>query len=78
LVASSGFDRSQTCCHQEYRRLRTRFDSDSKYREGSGKKFWVKYHFKAEQGIQNFTDAEARAMFAEDLDYHRRDLWDAR
>ena len=24
-----------------------------------GKKFWVKYHFKTEQGIQNFTDAEA-------------------
>ncbi len=35
-----------------------------------------KYHFKAEQGVQNFTDAEARAMFT-DLDYHRRDLWDA-
>ena len=43
----------------------------------AGKKFWVKYHFKAEQGVQNFTDAEARAMFVEDLDYHRRDLWDA-
>src|ERR1700730_4605798 len=25
-------------------------------------KFWVKYHFKTEQGIQNFTDAEATAM----------------
>src|SRR6266567_3470253 len=24
-----------------------------------GEKFWVKYHFKTEQGIQNFTDAEA-------------------
>jgi catalase len=23
------------------------------------------------------TDAEARAMRAEDLDYHRRDLWEA-
>src|SRR5258707_4867133 len=42
-----------------------------------GKKFLVKYHFKSEQGVQNFTDAEARAMFAKDLDYHRRDLWDA-
>jgi catalase len=38
---------------------------------------WVKYHFKTEQGIQNMTDAEARAMRAEDLDYHRRDLWEA-
>jgi catalase len=39
-----------------------------------GEKFWVKYHFKTEQGIENFTDAEATAMAAEDPDYHRRDL----
>jgi catalase len=39
-----------------------------------GEKFWVKYHFKTEQGIQNFTAAEAKAMTAEDADYHRRDL----
>jgi len=42
-----------------------------------GEKVWVKYHFKTEQGIANFTDAEARAMTAEDPDYHRRDLWEA-
>ena len=24
-----------------------------------GEKFWVKYHFKTDQGIENFTDAEA-------------------
>ncbi len=47
------------------------------WENAAGKKFWVKYHFKSEQGVQNFTDAEARAMFAEDLDYHRRDLWNA-
>jgi catalase len=47
------------------------------WQNAAGEKFWVKYHFKTEQGIQNFTDAEARAMFAEDLDYHRRDLWEA-
>ena len=47
------------------------------WENAAGKKFWVKYHFKAEQGVQNFTNAEARAMFVEDLDYHRRDLWNA-
>ena len=47
------------------------------WENAAGKKFWVKYHFKTEQGIQNFTDAEARAMRAEDLDYHRRDLREA-
>jgi catalase len=42
-----------------------------------GEQFWVKYHFKTEQGIRNFTDAEAKAMTAEDPDYHRRDLYQA-
>jgi catalase len=39
-----------------------------------GEKFWVKYHFKTEQGIQNFTAAEAQVVAAEDPDFHRRDL----
>ena len=47
------------------------------WENAEGKKFWVKYHFKTEQGVQNFTLAEAKAMFAVDLDCHRRDLWDA-
>jgi catalase len=47
------------------------------WENAAGKKVWVKYHLKTEQGIQNMTDAEARAMRAEDLDYHRRDLREA-
>jgi catalase len=43
----------------------------------AGKRVWVKYHFKTEQGIENFTAAEAKAMRAEDPDYHRRDLHQA-
>ena len=42
----------------------------------AGKKFWVKYHFKSEQGVRNVSDAEAREMRAQVLDY-RRDLWEA-
>lgn len=42
-----------------------------------GERFWVKYHFKTEQGAENFTDAEAKAMTASDPDYHRRDLHEA-
>ncbi len=54
------------------------FSSDTyMWENASGEKFWVKYHFRTEQGIQNMTGADARAMRAEDLDYHRRDLWDA-
>jgi catalase len=39
-----------------------------------GEKFWVKYHFKTEQGVRNFTDAEAAAQTAADRDFHLRDL----
>jgi catalase len=42
-----------------------------------GDRFWVKYHFKTEQGIQNFTDSEAKAMVAEDPDFHIRDLYES-
>jgi catalase len=43
----------------------------------SGERFWVKYHFKTDQGIETFTDAEAKAMVAEDPDFHLRDLHEA-
>ena len=42
-----------------------------------GERFWVKYHFKTTQGIENFTDAEAKSMVSEDPDFHRRDLFTA-
>ncbi len=47
------------------------------WQNAAGKLVWVKYHWKTEQGIQNFTHDEAKAMRAEDPDYHRRDLWQA-
>jgi catalase len=40
-----------------------------------GERFWVKYHFKTDQGIKNFTADEAKAMTAEDPDFHVRDLY---
>jgi catalase len=40
----------------------------------AGVRFWVKYHFKTVQGVETFTDGEAKAMTAEDPDFHRRDL----
>ena len=43
----------------------------------AGDRFWVKFHFKTQQGIENFTDAQAKAMTAEDPDFHRRDLQQA-
>lgn len=43
----------------------------------SGEKFWVKYHFHTNQGMQFFTNQEAAAMAGHDADFHRRDLFDA-
>jgi catalase len=41
-----------------------------------GARFWVKYHFKTVQGVENFNDAEAKAMVAEEPDFHLRDLFE--
>ncbi len=43
----------------------------------AGAKFWVKYHFKTDQGIEFFTQDEGDQMAAIDTDYHARDLWEA-
>ncbi len=47
------------------------------WQNASGEKFWVKYHFKTDQGISNFTADEAKAMATEDPDFHIRDLHQA-
>ncbi len=47
------------------------------WQNAGGEKFWVKYQFRTDQGIEFFTDAEAKAMVAEDPDHHLRDLYQA-
>jgi catalase len=42
-----------------------------------GERFWVKYHFKTDQGIQCLTQEEADRLAGSDSDYHRRDLFEA-
>ena len=44
---------------------------------GQGERFWVKYHFLTDQGIENLTQAEADRIAGTDADNHRRDLFDA-
>jgi catalase len=41
-----------------------------------GEKFWVKYHFITDQGIEFFTQDEADQMASIDTDYHQRDLYE--
>jgi catalase len=40
-------------------------------------RFWVKFHVKTRQGIENFTDAEAIRVAGEAPDYSTRDLFEA-
>ncbi|MGH3955600.1 catalase [Mycobacteroides salmoniphilum] len=42
-----------------------------------GERFWVKYHFRTDQGQDFLTQQEADALAGSDADAHRRDLWDA-
>ncbi|HJS94804.1 MAG TPA: catalase [Solirubrobacteraceae bacterium] len=42
-----------------------------------GDKFWVKYHFKTDQGIDFLTQEDADQLAGENGDYHRQDLFEA-
>ena len=42
---------------------------------GIGERFWVKYHFLTDQGVESLTNTEAAELTARDCDFHRRDLF---
>ncbi|WP_299166965.1 catalase [uncultured Arthrobacter sp.] len=42
----------------------------------AGEKFWVKYHFKSNQGHETLTGDEAEALAGSDADHHIRDLYE--
>ncbi|MGH3828992.1 MAG: catalase [Pseudonocardiaceae bacterium] len=42
-----------------------------------GVRYWVKYHFKTDQGIEFLTQAEGDQLAGADGDYHTRDLYQA-
>ena len=39
-------------------------------------RFWVKFHFKTQQGIKNLTDEEAEAIIGKCRESHQRDLYE--
>ncbi len=43
----------------------------------SGERYWVKFHFRTQQGIKNLTDAEAAEVVGNDRESNQRDLFDA-
>ncbi|PAF42638.1 catalase [Helicobacter sp. 11S03491-1] len=40
-------------------------------------RFWVKFHFKTMQGIENLTNQEAGALIANDRESHQKDLYES-
>lgn len=44
---------------------------------GENQRFWVKFHFKTQQGIQNLTDQEAETLVGQDRESHQKDLFQA-
>jgi len=43
----------------------------------AGERSWVKFHFKTQQGIRTWTNAEAARVIGEDRESHQRDLFAA-
>ena len=41
----------------------------------AGEQFWVKYHWRSEQGVECLTQEEADRLAGSDGDYHQRDLY---
>ena len=40
-------------------------------------RFWVKFHFKTQQGIENLTDQEAEVLIGKDRESHQKDLYES-
>jgi catalase len=43
----------------------------------ANERFWVKFHFRTQQGIKNLTDAEAETLVGRDRESHQRDLYES-
>ena len=43
----------------------------------ANERFWVKFHFESQQGIENLTDEEAAELVGKDRESHQRDLYES-
>jgi len=43
----------------------------------NNERYWIKLHFKCQQGIKNLTDKEAEAIIGKDRESHQRDLYES-
>ncbi|CAG4902580.1 catalase [Paraburkholderia saeva] len=59
---------------QNYRTMHGFGSHTYSFINGNSERFWVKFHFKSMQGIENYTDAEAAQVIAVDRESAQRDL----
>ncbi len=62
---------------QTYRHMNGYSSHTYMWVNAGGDKFWVKYHFKTDQGVDCLTQEEADRIAGEKPDYHRQDLFEA-
>ena len=62
---------------QTYRHIHGFGSHTYSFINAKNKRFWVKFHFKSEQGIKNWTNAEGGEKIANDRETHQRDLYEA-
>jgi catalase len=60
-----------------YRHMNGHSSHTFKWYNAGGAYFWIKYHFKTEQGIQNLTREESVRISGEDPNHATRDLFDS-
>jgi catalase len=61
---------------QNYRQMHGFGSHTFSFINANDERFWVKFHFKSMQGIENYTDAEAAQVVAQDRESAQRDLID--
>ncbi|OLL33239.1 catalase, partial [Burkholderia sp. SRS-W-2-2016] len=59
---------------QNYRQMHGFGSHTYSFINANNERFWVKFHFKSLQGIENFTDAQAAQVVAQDRESAQRDL----
>lgn len=60
---------------QNYRQMHGFGSHTYSFINAANERFWVKFHFKSMQGIENYTDAEAAAVVANDRESAQNDLF---
>ncbi len=62
---------------KSYRNMNGYGSHTFKWYNAAGESYWVKFHFKTDQGIQNLTRQEAESLKGTDPDHATRDLFNA-